>query len=128
MESTRQRKFARLIQKELGDIFQKDLKEITGNHLVTITVVRVSPDLGIAKVYLSFLPDKGKTEKIDMLRENIKQIRQELAARIRHQVRIIPELQFFIDDTEEEAMRINQLLAGLNIPPAPAEEAEDSEE
>lgn len=128
MESTRQRKFARLIQKELGDIFQKDLKEITGNHLVTITVVRVSPDLGIAKVYLSFLPDKGKTEKIDMLRENIKQIRQELAARIRHQVRIIPELQFFIDDTEEEAMRINQLLAGLNIPPAPTEEAEDSEE
>lgn len=128
MESTRQRKFARLIQKELGDIFQKDLKEITGNHLVTITVVRVSPDLGIAKVYLSFLPDRGKTEKIDMLRENTKQIRQELATRIRHQVRIIPELQFFIDDTEEEAMRINQLLAGLNIPPAPPEEAEDSEE
>ncbi len=128
MESTRQRKFARLIQKELGDIFQKDLKEITGNHLVTITVVRVSPDLSIAKIYLSFLPDKGKTEKMDMLRENIKQIRQELAVRIRHQVRIIPELQFFIDDTEEEAMRINQLLAGLNIPPAPAEEAEDPEE
>jgi ribosome-binding factor A len=128
MESTRQRKFARLIQKELGDIFQKDLKEITGNHLVTITVVRVSPDLSIAKVYLSFLPDRGKVEKIDMLRENIKQIRQELATRIRHQVRIIPELQFFIDDTEEEAMRINQLLAGLNIPPAPPEEAEDSEE
>jgi ribosome-binding factor A len=128
MESTRQRKFARLIQKELGDIFQKDLKEITGNHLVTITIVRVSPDLSIAKVYLSFLPDKGKTEKIDMLRENIKQIRQELAARIRHQVRIIPELQFFIDDTEEEVMRINQLLAGLNIPPAPPETTQDAEE
>jgi ribosome-binding factor A len=128
MESTRQRKFARLIQKELGDIFQKDLKEITSNHLVTITIVRVSPDLSIAKVYLSFLPDKGKTEKIDMLRENIKQIRQELAARIRHQVRIIPELQFFIDDTEEEVMRINQLLAGLNIPPAPPETTQDAEE
>ncbi|WP_448520193.1 30S ribosome-binding factor RbfA [Rhodoflexus sp.] len=128
MESTRQRKFARLIQKELSDIFQKDLKEITGNHLVTITVVRVSPDLSIAKIYLSFLPDKGKTEKIDMLRENIKQIRQELAARIRHQVRIIPELQFFVDDTEEEAMRINQLLAELNIPPAPPETTEDAEE
>lgn len=128
MESTRQRKFARLIQKELGDIFQKELKEITGNHLVTITVVRVSPDLSIAKVYLSFLPDRGKTEKMDLLRENIKQIRQELAARIRHQVRIIPELQFFIDDTEEEAMRIHNLLAGLNIPPAPPEEEDSDEE
>ncbi|MCS7019224.1 MAG: 30S ribosome-binding factor RbfA [Cytophagales bacterium] len=126
MESTRQRKFARLIQKELGDIFQKELKEITGNHLVTITVVRVSPDLSIAKVYLSFLPDRGKNEKIELLRENIKQIRQELGARIRHQVRIIPELQFFIDDTEEEAMRIQKLLADLNIPPAPPEETEEN--
>ncbi|MCS6968786.1 MAG: 30S ribosome-binding factor RbfA [Cytophagales bacterium] len=122
MESTRQRKVARLLQKELSDIFQKELKELTGNHLVTVTIVRVTADLSIARVYVSFLPDRGKNEKMELIRQNTKQIRQELACRIRHQVRIIPELHFYIDDTGQEAERINKLLTSLNIPPAPPED------
>jgi len=126
MESTRQKKFSRLIQKELSEMFQRDLKSLTGNNtLVTVTIVRTTPDLGLAKVYLSFLPSKGKTLLLDTIQDNTKQIRQLLANRIRHQVRVIPDLQFYLDDTEEEASRINSLLDSLNIPPASDEKSDE---
>jgi ribosome-binding factor A len=118
MESTRQLKFARLIQKELSEIFQREARELTANYLITITLVRVSPDLGIAKIYLSFLPDKNKGQQLELIQTNAKNVRQALGARLRQSVRIIPELQFYIDDTEEEAAKINQLLSSIVIPPA----------
>ncbi len=121
METTRQRKVAKLIQKELSEIFQREARELTGNYLITITLVRVSPDLGIAKAYLSFLPDKNKERQLELIQENAKNIRQALGVRLRKTVRIIPGLQFYIDDTEEEAAKINQLLSSIVIPPAPAE-------
>jgi ribosome-binding factor A len=122
MESTRQKKVARLIQKELSEIFQREARELTTNYLVTITHVHMSPDLSIAKAYLSFLPDKNKGQQLELIQDNAKNIRQVLGARLRQTVRIIPELHFYIDDTEEEAAKINQLLASIVIPPAPAED------
>ena len=116
MESQRQLKFARLIQKDLSEIFARDLHEITGNAMVTITAVKVSPDLGVASVYLSFMLAKNQQMLMDDISDNNKKIRQILAAKIRNQVRVIPELRFFIDDTAEEAAKIEKLLSSLNIP------------
>lgn len=122
MESKRQQKFARLIQKELGDIFQKDSKSLFGNVWITVTQVRVSPDLGVAKVYLSFLMTDNREQALNEIQEKNKTIRQTLASRIRHQVRIIPELIFMIDDSAEYAAKMDSLISSLNIPPAKDEE------
>jgi ribosome-binding factor A len=121
-ESTRQKKFAKLIQEEVSQIFQREARELTNGYLITVTIVRVSADLGIAKVYLSFLPDRGKGEQLELIRQNTKNIRQALATHIRHQVRVIPELHFFMDDTEEEASKMQKLIDGLDIPPPNDEE------
>ena len=91
MESKRQLKYAKLIQKELGDIFQKEAKHLVGSTLVTITRVMMSPDLGFAKAYLSFLLPSPKAQ-FDAINEHKKEIRHALAKRIGKSVRVIPEL------------------------------------
>jgi ribosome-binding factor A len=126
MESKRQQKVGRQIQKDLGEIFQKDAQHLTSGSFVTITAVRVTPDLGIARAYLSFLPDKNKSLLLDTIRENTKFFRQKLGDRVRHQLRIVPHLQFYIDDTAEYADKMNQLFSGIVIPPAPEEDEEES--
>ena len=98
MDSTRQNKISRLIQKELSDILLKLAKETRG-IMVSVSVVRVSPDLGIAKAYLSVFPSEKGNEVVNHLNENIKAIRFELGNRVRHQLRIIPEVRFYIDDS-----------------------------
>ncbi len=115
-ESTRQKKVAKLLQKELSDMLQKELKSLIPNTLITITVVRISPDLSSAKIYLSFLPEKNAMTNLELFRENFKVIRHALGNRIRHQVRIIPSLFFYLDDTEQEVLRIQNLLSTLEIP------------
>ena len=122
MESKRQQKFGRQIQKDLSEIFQKDFKEITGKGMMTITDVKVSPDLSSARVYLSFLLIDQPLKVVEALEENNKSIRNVLANKIRHQVRIIPHLSFFLDDTAEYAAKIDALFEGLVIPPATDEE------
>ncbi len=109
MDSTRQSKIARLIQKELGDIFLKMTKETRG-VLVSVSIVRVSPDLGIAKAYLSVFPSAKGEEIVDTLNKNSKSIRFELGNRVRHQLRIIPELRFYIDDSLDYIENIDNLL------------------
>ena len=99
---------------------------MTSGSFVTITAVRVTPDLSIARAYLSFLPDKNKTMLLETIRENTRFIRQKLAERVRHQLRIVPHLQFYIDDTAEYAAKMDQLFADLVIPPAQPDEEEDS--
>jgi ribosome-binding factor A len=116
MDTKRQQKFARLIQKDLAEIFQQDVKHLFENLFITVTTVRVSPDLGVAKVYLSFLLAKNKEEAIENIKDQTKTIRQILAQKIKNQVRVIPELHFFLDDSEEYAAKINALLEGLNNP------------
>lgn len=111
MDSTRQNKIARLIQKELGDILLKLSKESRG-IMVSVSAVRVSPDLGIAKGYLSIFPSDKATEVVNNLNENIKAIRFELGNRVRHQLRIIPEIRFYIDDSLDYIENIDKLLKG----------------
>ena len=114
----RQQKFSRLLQKELSAIFQQDTKSMFGASFITVSGVNVSPDLGIATVYLSLTLTKKPQLVLEEIREKGKQIR--------HQVRIIPELRFFADETLLEAERMDKLLASLNIPPASPEETEES--
>jgi ribosome-binding factor A len=116
MESKRQQKFGRQIQKDLSDIFQKDFKELFGKGMVTITEVKVSPDLSVARCYLSFLLIDQPQDLVNELNEKQKAIRNVLAGKIRHQVRIIPYLSFFLDDTAEHAAKIDALFEGLVIP------------
>jgi len=125
MDSKRQQKFSRLIQKELGDIFQREGRSHFGNVFITVTRVEVSPDLGVAKVYLSFMLAPSKQLLLEDIREKNKFIRQNLGNRIRNQARIIPELVFFLDETAEYAAKMDTLIAGLNIPPAPEEDPND---
>ncbi len=125
MESKRQKQVAKQIQKDLGEIFQRDMKQILDGAFVTITDVKVSPDLAIAKVYLSFLLTKDKEGVLAIIRENTKQIRHLLGDRVRHQLRIVPSLQFYVDDTAEYAQKIDALFATIVIPPLEEENPKD---
>ena len=110
MDTKRQLKVSRLIQKELGDIFQKETRTLFGNALITVTQVRVSPDLSVAKVYVSLFNVPDTKVLLKLIQENTKDIRMKLSDRIRKQVRIIPNLVFFLDDSLDYAMRIDELL------------------
>lgn len=126
MESKRQQKYSKLIQKELGDIFQRESRPLIGNAMVTVTHVIMSPDLGVAKVYLSFLLANNKElfEKID---EHKKEIRKHLGRRIGKTVRSIPELVFYPDDSSAYAQHMDKIIDGLDIPDAPDEDEEEDE-
>lgn len=109
MEGTRLSKIERLIQKELGDIFQKQTQAMPGT-LISVSVVRVSPDLSVARAYLSIFPSEKSKDLLEAIRTNTKAIRYDLGQRIRQQVRKIPELSFFIDDSLDYIEHIDQLL------------------
>lgn len=110
MESTRQQKIARLIQKDLGAIFQLESRSLFGKSMVTITVVRVSPDLSSARIYLSIFGAPDKNEVLKKIKENSWQVRKELGKRIGKQVRVVPDIDFFIDDSLDEVFKIEKLL------------------
>ena len=114
--TTRQQKFAKLIQKELSDIFQRDKRGILENAFVTIVEVRVSPDLAIAKVYISMMLVKDKAAMLEKIRSRKNEIRKAFGNKIGKQVRVVPELIFFIDEVEEDAQRMDRLISGLDIP------------
>lgn len=109
MESTRLSKIERLIQKELGDLFQKETQGMRGT-LVSVSRVRVSPDLSVAKAYLSIFPSEKGPELLEAIRANTKAIRYDLGQRVRLQLRKIPELSFFIDDSLDYIEKIDSLL------------------
>lgn len=109
MESKRQQKFAGLLQEELAAIFQREGAAYLPNTLVTITKVRVSPDLGVAKVYLSFLNTNNTSLSVAEVNSHAGEIRYKLGARIRHQARVIPTLTFFVDDTNEYVEHMDKL-------------------
>ncbi|MEM6523101.1 MAG: 30S ribosome-binding factor RbfA [Bacteroidota bacterium] len=121
-ETTRQQKFSRLIQRDLGSIFQKDKMGIFSNTFITVADVKMSPDLGIAKVYLSMLLVEDTKSKLESINKRKNEIRRELGILIGKQVRKIPELIFYIDDVEENATRIDQIIDGLDIPKEDDEE------
>lgn len=109
MQETRQNKISRLLQKELAEIFQSQTRQTHG-VLVSVTRVRISPDLGICTAHLSIFPSAKGEEIIENIRKNEKSVRYELGKRIHNQVRIIPELRFFIDDSLDYIDRIDELL------------------
>lgn len=109
METTRQNKIARLIQKELSEIFMLQTKAMKG-VLVSVSACRISPDLSICRVYLSVFPSERSEDIVKNINDNMKSIRFELGNRVRHQLRIIPELKFFVDDSLDYIEHIDNLL------------------
>jgi len=109
MQETRQNRIARLLQKELSLIFQSQTRLMHG-VMISVTRVRVSLDLSICTAYLSVFPSERSTELLNNIESNLKTIRYELGTRIHNQLRIIPELRFFIDDSLDYIDRIDELL------------------
>jgi ribosome-binding factor A len=110
MYSQRQNKVSRLIQKELAAILQKEGRNLFQGAMLTITVVRLSPDLSVAKVYLSIFPSDKTEETMKQIDSQTINLRRLLGYNIKNQVRIIPELKFFSDDSQDYAQRIDDLL------------------
>ena len=110
MESTRQKKVSRLIQNDLSIIFQKLAPQLLGNVMISVTIVRISPNLANAKVYLSLFPVDLPLKALDKLNQNKILIRKKLAEKIKNQLRIVPELTYYLDDSSAYAEEIDKLL------------------
>ena len=127
METTRQAKIARLLQKELSEIFRLQTAKMHG-VLVSVSAVRVSPDLSVAKVYLSVFPSEKSKEILDSITASAKTVRYELAQKVRFQLRKTPELAFYLDDSLDYIENIDNLLkADAAQHPAASEAAEKAE-
>lgn len=109
MESNRLQKINRLIQKELSEIFLLETKKMQG-VLISVTNVRVTPDLGIAHAYLSIFPSEKGEEMIKNINENVKAVRYDLGKRVGKQLRVVPELNFYLDDSLDYIENIDKLL------------------
>ncbi len=110
MESKRQQKVSRLLMRDLGEIIQQEMQAIAGGALITVTQVQVVPDLSLARVYLSVFGKPEKTEIVARFNERSREIRGFLGHRVRHQLRIVPELRFFLDDSLDYIDNIENLL------------------
>jgi ribosome-binding factor A len=110
MESTRQKKVSKLIQKELADIFLRKNNELAPGKLISVTIVRVSPDLSFAKVFLSVFPSANQTDVVNTIKDHTARLRFELGQKVRSQLRIVPEIAFFIDDSLDYIDNIDRLL------------------
>lgn len=113
MESTRQAKIARLLQKELSEIFRSQTAK-TRNVIVSVSAVRVTPDLSIARVYLSVFPSAQAPAMMESIQGSARTIRYELAQKVRFQLRKIPELSFYLDDSLDYIENIDNLLKSDN--------------
>ncbi len=109
MESTRQAKISRLLQKELSEIFRQQTAKTHG-VIVSVSAVRVSPDLSIARAYLSVFPSDKAQEIMESINASAKTVRYELAQKVRFQLRKVPELQFYLDDSLDYIANIDSLL------------------
>ena len=128
MESKRQQKFAGLLQEELAAIFQREGAAYLPNTLVTITKVRVSPDLAVAKVYLSFFNTNNTSLSVATVNSHASEIRYKLGSRIRHQARVIPTLSFFVDDTNEYVEHMDKIFNKIASERKDTDEEENNEQ
>ena len=110
MESTRQQKIARLIQKDLGEIFQLQARNLFKGAMITVTKVNITRDMSVARVYLSLFGMDDKDALLESIRMHTRDVRRELGTREKNQLRVIPELQFFIDDSLDYIENIDHLL------------------
>ena len=109
-QSTRQQKVARELQRDLAEIIRSKGMAAFGGAMVTVSEVRVSPDLSVAKVYVSIFPSEKQEEVMKLLEENNKAIRGELGRKVAKQLRIVPELDFYLDTTLDYVEHIEELL------------------
>lgn len=110
MDSTRQMKVNELLKRELSGVFQLKARTLFGPELISITEVRISPDLSIARVYVSIFPSGNKDAIMNAISEQTALLRFELGNRVRNQLRIIPQLHFYLDDTLDQLEKIDNLL------------------
>ena len=110
MATTRQNKVSRLLQKELGEIFQREGRDILSGKMISVTNVRVTSDLSQARIFLSVFPALEKADFTTALEQKSGHLRYELGNRIKHQLRIVPELSFFLDDSLDYLDNIDKLL------------------
>jgi ribosome-binding factor A len=118
MESQRQNKYNRLLLKDIAEIFQRSYSHSFNGAFITITGVEVTPDLSIARVHISVLAAPDKQAVIDQITDRKSAIRGDLGRKIGKQVRIVPDLVFFLDDTEDNAEKIDSIFDKLDIKPA----------
>ncbi|WP_257659255.1 30S ribosome-binding factor RbfA [Parapedobacter lycopersici] len=116
-ESKRQQRFAGVIQQDLGELFQREGNTWAPGAFITVTRVRVTPDLAIARVYLSFLHIKTAKEDLINIKSHAGEIRYKLGARIKNQARIVPQLEFFLDDTNEYVEHMDKLFDKISKEP-----------
>ncbi len=116
-ESKRQQRFAGIIQEDLAAILQRDGVAWAPGTLITVTRVRVTPDLAIARVYLSFFNTKDPKASLGGIKSHANEIRYKLGARIKHQARIVPQLEFFVDDTNEYVAHMDKLFEQISKEP-----------
>jgi len=114
MLSKRQLQVAKIIQQNMGEVFQREGRNIFGRAMVTVTSVWVSPDLGIARIYLSVFNAENKKGVLAMIEQNSYTVKKELVRRIRNKMRKMPELEFFLDETLDEVFKMETLFANLD--------------
>lgn len=114
IESKRQQRFAGIIQQDLADIFLREGNIWLPGVMITVTRVRVTSDLGIARVYLSFLPAPDPNEAIEKIRHHGNEVRYKLGTRIRNQTKSIPTLEFYVDDSSDYLEHMDKLFEGIN--------------
>ena len=110
METKRQEKISKLLQQDLSEIIQMELRHVTRGAMVTVTKVHVTPDLSMAKAYLSLFATKDKEALLEGIKKHTSEIRGKLGNRVRHQLRVVPELQFYLDDSLDYIDNIDELL------------------
>ncbi|SEL96915.1 ribosome-binding factor A [bacterium A37T11] len=116
-ESKRQLRFAGVVQQDLAEILQREGAEWTPGTLVTVTRVRVTPDLAMARVYLSFLNSKDTKATLSAIKVHGNEIRYKLGGKIKNQTRVVPQLEFFLDDTNEYVARMDRLFEQIGKEP-----------
>ncbi len=116
-ESKRQQRFAGVIQQDLAALFQQEGRAWAPGAFVTVTRVRMTPDLAIARVYLSFLNMKQAPENIANIKSHANEVRYKLGLRIKNQARVVPHLEFFLDDTNEYVEHMDKLFDEISKEP-----------
>ncbi len=117
METNRQKKIAGVIQQDLAEILQNAMRESGQGVIITVTKVYITPDLSTAKVYLSVFPTENRASIIEETQAHTNAIKHQLAKRTRHQLRRVPDLHFFVDDSLDYIEGIEQALKGKTIDP-----------
>ncbi len=110
MDTIRQERINKLLQQDLGEIFQMDMRHVSQGAMITVTKVKVTPDLSIAKVYLSLFAIADKDEMLKNIRSHTKEIRGKLGNKVKHQLRVVPNLSFYLDDSLDYIENIDNLL------------------